>query len=150
MNLSNTKIKGQFKWKTVYNIKFTINNCLLLEDIVDINNNCVVLLDSNNYDTIHKIENILRHQLLKENSFLKSSVSNQDNNQKSMSFKLKFIKKQLKTEFFNKNGEIINYNMVKKNIPIKIHCSIESIWSHNKYYPNFIYKIIAQSIQLLE
>ena len=147
MNLSNIKTKGEFRWITIYSSGIKLYNCELIEKF----NLSGYKLTSNirlTPDSITKLitfETQLKKQLANDNCFLKSQLNNNI-------IKLDLISssKQIKTEIRNLAGDTIIYSDLKEGQQIDIDITIDSIWSHNNYYPTFIYKIKPLFIQVCE
>ena len=145
--ISENKIKGNFKWKSVYNTNIKLFNCLLLDYIKVENNqfNTNIKIDEPSIEIIKNIEIKLRNELIKENCFLKSLVSNNNN---IIQIRLHVIKKQIKTSIINNQLENIDYSELKPNSLVDIEFEIESLWCHRNYYPNFCYKLRPILIQV--
>lgn len=147
MNLSNIKTKGDFRWRAIYSSGIKLYNC----ELIDKFNLSGYKLTSNirlTPDSITKLitfETQLKKQLANDNCFLKSQLSNNI-------IKLDLISssKQIKTEIRNLAGDTIIYSDLKEGQQIDIDITIDSIWSHNNYYPTFIYKIKPLFIQVCE
>ena len=148
MNLSNTKIKGDFRWRSVYNVQLKLLNCTLVNDIKNDKNDFIIeiKLDQNIKETIQNVEHILRGQLSKDNCYLKTNLINND----VLSIKLWCNRRQIKTTIHDNSNKVVDYSSLKKNSIIDIYCMIDSLWAHKRYYPNFIYKLKPEAIQFCE
>ncbi len=148
MNFGVTKEKGDFKWKSVYQINFRLNNCVIQEVTTNHKNQFTYLikLDGPSLQKIGEIEQRLRKQLVNEGCFLKSTIKNED----LLSINLWLVRKQIKTDIMDTQFQKMCYSQLKKEQVVDIDFKIDSIWAHKAYYPNFIYKVKPVLIQLCE
>lgn len=147
LSVSPLKQKGLFKWKTIYYKTLRLNNCELQDIFVNDANRfeSTIKLNSSSIDQLAQFEIELKKQLTKDNCYLKSQI-----NTEIIKLRLWLVAKQIKTEIRNMTGDLINYSNLKKGDLIDIDIKIDSIWAHNNYYPNFIYKIKPLFIQVCE
>ncbi len=148
MNLSQTKTKGEFKWKSVYDTNFKLLNLSVINDII-VNKNDITLeveLDNLAIATLQETEAKLRSQLSKENCYLKTNLKNN----KNLSIKLWCTKNQVKTTIMDIRHGPVDFSKLKKGQHIDMDLKIDSLWAHIRYYPNFIYKLKPELIQFCE
>lgn len=148
MDLSSVKTKGQFKWRSVYNLRVSMRRCQLLTSITETDNEFTfsVRINEEALQRLQLLENKLRSALAKDNSYLKGQLV--DNN--TLNLKLWSTKKGIKTNIYALNGSIILYSDLKAGDFIDINFVVESLWSHQQYYPNYIYKLKAEEIYACE
>ena len=146
--LSNIKTRGNFKWRSVDNLKVTFKDCLLLSNIVEDNGNFLFSIQVNKttLDQFQLQEIELRKQLSKDNCYLKGK--NIENN--IINLTLWSTKKSIKTHIYDLNGGQILYNTLNKDQHIDIDFVIDSVWAHKQYYPNFVYKLKPEFIYVCE
>ena len=148
INLSNVKTKGQFKWRSVYNGDFTLKGCILVDKIQELNNEFIfkIKLNDSHLKTIRVIENNIRKALINDNCYLKEQLV--DNN--IITLKLVSTKKLIKTNILNCKGEQKLYSELYSEQLLDIDFTIDSIWAHRQYYPNFVYKLKPSTIHACE
>jgi hypothetical protein len=148
VNVSNLKTKGQFKWRSVYNGDITLKGCILIDKIQEINNEFIFKIKINNshLKTIRLLENSLRKIIINENCYLKEQVF--DNN--IITLKLISTKQKIKTNILNCNGNQKLYSELFSEQLLDIDLTVDSIWAHSKYFPNFVYKLKPSTIYACE
>ena len=108
MNLSNTKIKGDFRWRSVYNVQLKLLNCTLVNDIVSFKNDFIIeiILDTTQKEIIQNIEHKLRGELARDNCYLKTNLVNNN----TLSIKLWCNRRQIKTIIHDHSNKVVDYS----------------------------------------
>ena len=144
--LSSRLEKGQFFWRRVYHKTLMLRNVQIVGSIesCDKHVECTLQLDPSHQRQIHQVEACIIDNL--GNEYLKSECTPESR----LRGRLHIHRKKILTTIYDPQDRPCTYSDVPENGRVDIKITMDSIWSHRNYYPNYVYKWKVNEIYALE